>query len=578
MTPKAFDVLRYMVEHPGRLVTPDEMLDAIWSDTYVNPEVLRKYILEIRKALGDKPDTPQFVETIPKRGYRFIASVVDECTVAQTEVLTNGTALTSGIQTQKAESVKSHEQPKPAAVVALSLRHHKPWRIAILIAVLLLSVLILSTIRRPVRAARLTDKDTLVLADFANNTGDTIFDGTLRQGLSAQLEQSPFLNLLSDRRIAQTLSLMAQPNETALTGKFAGEVCQRSASAAVVEGSISMLGTQYVLGLKAADCRSGDVLDDEQETAKDKDHVLVALGMAASKMRRKLGESLSSVEKYDVPLEKVTTRSLDALKAYTLGMQLKMRQSDDQAAIPFLQHAISLDPGFAMAYAALGTSYSNLDQMEHARDYTLKAYNLRDQVSERERLFIEARYEQNVLGNLEVARKTCELWAQTYPYDEVAQTNLVVIYEQLGDQEKRLSLSRGALKSNPASGNAYGNLAGGYLNLSRFDDAKAIALEAQHHNLDSSRIHRILYIVAFAQRDWATADQEANYLADKPGYENLMIDERSQAAAFVGQFAKARTLSNRLSRSLGVGLHRTPLIFNLTCCLERVFSEFPDIC
>src|SRR5215469_14956448 len=261
----------------------------------------------------------------------------------------------------------------------------------------------------------LTDKDTIVLADFTNTTSDPVFDGTLRQGLSAQLEQSPYLNLLSDERVAQTLALMAQPKDTRLTRELAREVCQRTASAASIEGSISSLGSQYVMGLKAVNCRSGDVLANEQATANGKEQVLKTLGEVATKMRVKLGESLASVQRYDAPAENVTTPSLDALQAYSLGYQAHVVKRDYAAAIPLFQRAVSLDPNFAMAYARLGTNYSNLGQTARAAENTRKAYELRERVSEREKLYIVSHYEHFVTGNLEAARKTYELWTQTYP-------------------------------------------------------------------------------------------------------------------------------------------------------------------
>ena len=242
--------------------------------------------------------------------------------------------------------------------------------------------------------ARLTEKDTIVLAEFTNTTGDPVFDGTLRQGLSSQLEQSPFLNLLSDQRVAQTLALMAQPKDARLTRELAREVCQRTASAASIEGSISSLGSQYVVGLKAVNCRSGDVLANEQATASGKEQVLKALGEAATKMREKLGESLASVQKYDAPAENVTTPSLEALQAYSLGYQAQIVKNDNAAAIPLFQRAISLDPNFAMAYARLGTNYSNLGETARAAENTRKAYELRERVSEREKFYIVSHYEQ----------------------------------------------------------------------------------------------------------------------------------------------------------------------------------------
>jgi serine/threonine protein kinase len=267
------------------------------------------------------------------------------------------------------------------------------------------------------RAPKLTDKDTVVLSEFANNTGDAVFDGALRQGLSAQLEQSPFLNQLSDERIAETLSLMSRPKDTRLTHELAREVCQRTASSATVEGSIAGLGNQYVIGLKAVNCSNGDSLADEQATASEKEQVLKALGEASTKMRQKLGESLTSVQKYDAPAESVTTPSLEALQAYNLGHRAAIVRDDFNGAIPFYQRAISLDPSFAMAYARLGAAYDVLGETIRAAESIRKAYDLRERVSEREKLHITSRYQQYVTGNLDAARKTYELWAQTYPRD-----------------------------------------------------------------------------------------------------------------------------------------------------------------
>ena len=294
------------------------------------------------------------------------------------------------------------------------------WKILVPAALVVVAALVAGGLYfRSRSAAPLTEKDTVVLADFTNTTGDSVFDGTLRQGLSSQLEQSPFLNLLSDERVAQTLALMAQPKDARLTRELAREVCQRTASAASIEGSISSLGSQYVVGLKAVNCHSGDVLANEQATASGKEQVLKALGEAAAKVRVKLGESLASVQKYDAPTENVTTPSLEALQAYSLGYQTEMVKNDDAAAIPLLQRAVSLDPNFAMAYARLGTNYSNLGQTARAAENTRKAYELRERVSEREKFYIVSHYELFVTGNLEEARKTYELWAQTYPRDYI---------------------------------------------------------------------------------------------------------------------------------------------------------------
>ncbi len=425
----------------------------------------------------------------------------------------------------------------------------KFWTIAVPTAVVVAAALAIGGYFYSHRTPVLTEKDTIVLADFTNTTGDTVFDGTLRQGLAAQLEQSPFLNLLSDDRVAQTLGLMAQPKDARLTQGLAREVCQRTAGAASIEGSISSLGSQYVVGLKAVNCHNGDVLANEQATANGKEQVLKALGEAATKIRVKLGESLASVQKYDAPAENVTTSSLEALQAYSLGFQTASVRRDDAAAIRFYQRAVSLDPNFAMAYARLGTSYNNLGEVSRAAENSRKAYALRERVSEREKFYIDSHYEQFVIGNLEAARQAYELWAQTYPRDPVPSTNLNIIYTFLGDYDKALAASQLSLTMNPGSGLSYANLVNSYFTLNRFDEARATAQEAKAHNLDSPTLHLILYQIDFLQHDAAGMEREAPEVLGKPGYEDQLLAVQANIAAYAGQFSKSRELVRRASES-----------------------------
>jgi serine/threonine protein kinase/tetratricopeptide (TPR) repeat protein len=436
-------------------------------------------------------------------------------------------------------------------VAEVPVAGRKRWKVLVPAAVILIAGAIAGAFyfHSHQTTTRLTEKDSIVLAEFTNTTGDPVFDGTLRQGLSAQLEQSPFLSLLSDQRVAQTLALMAQPKDARLTRELAREVCQRTASAATIEGSISSLGSQYVLGLKAVNCRSGDALANEQATASGKEQVLKAVGEAATKIRQKLGESLTSVQKYDAPPESVTTPSLEALQAYNLGYQAMIVKNDYAAAVSLFQRAVSLDPNFAMAYARLGTSYSNLGQIGRAAENTRKAYELRERVSEREKLYIASHYENFVTGNLEAARKTYELWAQTYPRDEGPITNLGAIYGNLGDYDKALAAAQESFKLNPGSGIAYANLVSSYVQVNRLDETRATAQEAQAHNLDSPQIHSSLYVIDFLQHDAAGMEREASGLMGKPGFEDFMLDAESDTAAYGGQFAKARELTRRASDS-----------------------------
>jgi len=417
------------------------------------------------------------------------------------------------------------------------------WKV-IVPAVMTVGVLVVSGYFYFHRTYKLTDKDTIVLADFTNKAGDPVFDGTLRQGLVVQLEQSPFLSLLSDRRIQQTLQMMGQPADAPLTPEIARELCQRTESAAVLDGSIAKLGSQFVLGLQAGNCRTGDVLAAEQVTAEAKEHVLKALGEAAAKLRGKLGESLTTVQKFDTPLEQASTPSLEALQAYSLGWKTRVGKGDDAAAVPLLQRAIGLDPNFAMAYAALGASYFNLGEASLGAENTKKAYDLRERVSDREKFYIESHYHFIVTGDLEKARQVYELWAQTYPRDWLPPDNLGGIYRMLGQYDKRLAENRETLRLD-ASGVSYAYLVYPYLNLNRLKEARATAEEAQTKNLDSPLLHGALYLLAFLENDAAGMQQQLAWSAGKPGIEDVLLSYEADTAAYSGRLGKAREFSHR---------------------------------
>jgi eukaryotic-like serine/threonine-protein kinase len=395
------------------------------------------------------------------------------------------------------------------------------------------------------RTPKLTEKDTLVLTDFTNTTGDSVFDGTLRQGLSAQLEQSPFLSLISDQHIADTLALMAQPKGARITHELGREVCQRTAGATTIEGSIASLGSQYVLGLKAVNCHNGDVLAEEQETTNEKEQVLKALGEAATKLREKLGESLASVQKYDAPPENVTTSSLEALRAYSLGLEAYNAKNDGHAAISFFQRAASLDPNFAMAYAQMGAKYRNLGEEARGASAARRAYELRGRTSEREKFDIASTYEALFNGNIEATRETGELWAQTYPRDETAQSVVFFAYMELGENEKALTAAQAALKRDLANSFPYYSLVVAYRLLNRLDEAQAAAAEARAHHLDGPALQVALYRVDFLQHNTAGMQHIAADLMGKPHYEDEILHFESRTAAYGGELGKARELVRR---------------------------------
>jgi eukaryotic-like serine/threonine-protein kinase len=438
----------------------------------------------------------------------------------------------------------------PIAVPNLpASRSTKIWKVVGPVVLVVVAMIGAGLYYRSNHAKPLTDKDTIILADFANTTGDPVFDGTLRQGLAAQLEQSPFLSLVSDQRIAQTLTLMNQPKQARLVPELARGVCQRTASAASIEGSISSLGSQYVLGLKAVNCRNGDLLAEEQVTANGKEQILGALGNAASKLRGQLGESLASVQKYDAPQDSVTTPSLEALQAYTLGNRTTDVANDYAAAIPFFKRAISLDPNFAMAYLRLGQSYQPLSELALCAQNTRKAYELRERTSEGERLAISSFYEMVVTGNLEAARSAYQLWAQTYPRDEEPQANLWITYTFMGDYEKAHAAAVQALRLNAISGNNYVNLTYSDQWIGQIDQAKATAQESRAHNLDSPWLPLVLYNVNFLAKDTAAMEREVTSAMGKPGVEDQMLFLESETAAYGGDFARSRDLTHRAADS-----------------------------
>ena len=431
---------------------------------------------------------------------------------------------------------------------AKTARMAKLWKIAV--AVVLLVLLAAGGFYyRSLQSKPLTDRDTIILTDFTNTTGDPVFNGTLRQGLASQLEQTPFLTLVSDSIIVQTLTRMSKPRDARLTPELAREVGQRLGAAATIEGSISALGTQYVVSLKAVNCRDGNLLAQEQETATGKENVLNALGQAATKLRKRLGESLASVQKYDALPEDTTTSSLEALQAFALGNKAMDIDNDYLAAIPFFQRAIALDPSFAMAYLLLGESYQPEGELALAAEDTRKAYDLRERTSDHEKLNIAAFYEIVVSGNLEAARRSYELLAQTYPRDESAQIYLWFIHLTLGDYARSDAAAKRAFEINPDSSNNYVSLIYCDQDLGRLDQARALVEQSRAKKLNSPWYPVVLYVVDFLQNDPAAMEQQAASAMGIPGVEDQMFFLESETAAHNGQFGKARDLTRRAADS-----------------------------
>ena len=368
---------------------------------------------------------------------------------------------------------------------------------------------------------------------------DTVFDDTLRQGLSVQLEQSPFLSMISESKINQTLKLMGRPAGDRLTPEVTREVCQRTGSKVMVTGSIAGLGSQYVIGLKAVNCQNGDLLAQAQEQASGKEVVLKALDAAAVGLRNKLGESLSTVQEYATPLEDATTQSLEALKAFSLGNKTGFAKGDT-AALPFYKQAVELDPSFAYAYNNLAVRHFNLNEPGVAAEYSRKAYALRQNLSERERFSIEGFYYLNVTGELEKAAQTYELWQQTYPRNFAPYTNLGAIFSYLGNYEKAISEYGEALRLEPNNVVNYSNLGAAYTILNRLDEAEALYKQADDRKLQNESLLANHYQVAFLKGDAAQMERFASAAMGKPGLEDLLLANRADTAAWYGKMKNAR--------------------------------------
>jgi tetratricopeptide (TPR) repeat protein len=440
---------------------------------------------------------------------------------------------------QTAEASPAHTTSSAEYLVSEIKRHKRGVGLSLAVLLVAAAAFIFVYFHR---AAALTEKDTILLADFVNTTGDVVFDGTLKQGLAVQLGQSPFLNIFPDARVRQTLRLMGRSPDDRVTKEVAREICQRQGLKAFLAGSITNLGSSYVIALEAVNGQSGEEIAREQVEAGSKEQVLKALSQGASKMREKLGESLSSIQKFDAPLE-VTTSSLEALKAVSLGQEQADRGKFLEA-IPFYKRAVELDPNFAYAYTRLAVQYNNTNQPGLAAEYTEKAFALRDRVSELEKLRISAFYYSFVTGELDKAIEVLELNKQSYPRDFRAPGNLSDRYLVSGQFEKAAEAAREALRLNPNTAANYVNLGYAFMGLSRFAEAKEVFEQALTQKIDTRDFHTGLYQIAFVSGDTAAMKQQLDWASGKPD-EYLAMDWQTQTAAFAGQDRRAQEFSRR---------------------------------
>jgi DNA-binding winged helix-turn-helix (wHTH) protein/tetratricopeptide (TPR) repeat protein len=574
ITPKAFETLLILIRHSREVVSKDALMKAVWPSAFVEEANLSQNIFTLRKILGDTPEDRLYIATLPGRGYRFVAEV-------RTIVKNGEHAGSNGHPVSQTAAPASAAPIQTLNALAVSPPQTVNWRLLLALpigaslALLVLGAASFFRSRRPTAAAV---AETVLIADFTNITGDPVFDGTLRQGLSVQLDQSPYFNMISDSQIAATLRLMEQPANAPLTNDVARQVCQRLGATAVIGGSIASLGPQYVLGLSAIKCSTGQILTVEQVTADSKSQVLSALARGASELRGKLGESLSSIQQYDVPLEQATTSSLDALQAYTLGRKEMLVSADWVASIAFFERAISLDPNFAMAHARLAACYGNLGERAKATEETTKAYQLVERTSGREKLYITSHYYELVTGDMLKASQVLELATQVYPQDETNYLTLGAIYQSLGEYDKALSAGESGLRINPESGLSHEELAFDYVDLDRLDEAKADIQASRARGLDPVGEHEALYKLSFMEHDAAGMAKEVAWATDKTQYRYQYLFMESLTAASSGLLENSRDLTDQaVSSALGIerretaGKYRAQEAFH-----EALFGDAPQ--
>jgi serine/threonine protein kinase len=472
--------------------------------------------------------------------------------------------------------LKRETESGPTAVASAApaqRRKHRNsgWKLVLAASAVAIAIVV-GVFFYPHRVTALTERDTIVLADFDNKTGDPVFDETLKQGLAADLGQSPFLNILSDRKVAATLRLMNRSPDQPVTGEVARELCQRVGAKAMLAGSISALGSDYVIGLNAVNCVSGDALVTQQVEARGKENVLKVLGNAATDMRAKLGESLASVQKFATPIDEATTSSLEALKAYSVGRRAWMAKGD-MAALPYFQRAAELDPNFALAYRSMTIAYTNLGQATRASENAKKAFALRERVSERERYLTDAAYYAYVTYELEKANQVYELWKQSYPRDWVPYNNLGDNYMKLGRWQKALTDTEDGLRLEPNLAIANSNAAWIQLALNRADGARATVEQALARNMDTNFLRLALYQAAFLRGDREAMQQQLTWAAGRAGEEDWLLSAQSDTEAYSGRLTKARELSRQaMDSALHADAKETAALWQVNAALRE--AEF----
>ena len=534
ISPKAFEVLTYLVINPGRVVTKEELLQAVWPDSFVEESNLAQHISWLRKALGDRSN---FIVTVPGRGYQFTAQVQAQSPPESFPEAQSGDILVQRVRERTHVVIEeSSPAPLPAKATRVSGRI---WPYTLVTAgVLALAIWAGWKWSRRTAAG---EYHKIVVADFINTTGDTTFDGTLKRALEIDLAQSPYVDVMSEREAVSTLQLMGRKGDAAITSEVAREVCERSNRHVLLTGNIASVGSEYLVTLEAADCNSGKDLASAEERAAAKEKVLSALDAVTDRVRTGLGESAKSVESYQVPIAQATTPSLDALKSYSLGVSMEAQGKEPAETLPFYQRAAELDPQFAMAYVMMAVEYYNLGEYNQAAEDFKKAFDLSDRVSAWEKFTIQAHYYAHGQKDLEQGIKTYRLWAATYPHDWAPWVNMANDLTQLGQYAPAIAAGERAMQVDPDRGVSYIVLARACKRGNRFADAKSVGLEAVRRGKDSSALHAILFEVAFAEQDQDALQRETKWEKSNGGGW-YFVDEEASAMVTAGKLREAEEL------------------------------------
>jgi eukaryotic-like serine/threonine-protein kinase len=526
LTPKTFQILLVLVRHGKEIVTKDDLMKTVWPDTFVEEANLSRNIFMLRKALGETAQDHRYIVTVPGRGYRLAENV-------------------QLVQGQEfAIAAASHSR------VQIDVRETRPWKWLALAGVIVL--IVAGALWRLQHQTVLGAKDTVVLGDFANSTGDPMFDETLRQGLAIQLRQSPYLSLISDQRMSHALRLMGHRVDARLTPELARGICERTGSTAILQGSIAPLGSQYVLTLQAKSCRTGEVLDQEQVQAAKKEDVLSALGQIASRFRKRVGESVVTIQEHNTPLAEATTPSLEALEAYSAGWKLHTTNGA-MAGLPLLKRAVEIDPGFALARSTLARECADLDESDLSAANATLAWQARDHASDREKFFITANYEGLATGNLEAARQNDEAWAHTYPREAVPHSMLAgYVNKAAGRYQQAIVEARKSIELDPDFVIGYYNLGVNNVYLDRLDEAENVLRRAAGRGLEVDEFLMLEYDIAFLKGDRAAMEQVVNRARERSGGDTWISNKEAYAVAYKGQLQKARLLSQRAVDQAGL--------------------------